>query len=475
MFSESLQVGVISVLYSIGSKPLQIWDQKCQNGHIKVVKDEDLLSQVIEIYGTNITTNYIIAPNQNQTFGLKTPFLHILVKNVNFFIFFQNKNKKKLKKKMKQDFSFEIRILDDKKEKRRFKFSNFQKNTIVKSTIVNAKLKMNDGWNHFVFNIQNINQKSYGTNLKEVTHLIFNANCRLRRVYFTDKLYNPKKEIGGDLRIFLRGKSVYFYILILLEIFNQNKKSLIKKKKRKKNKKNRKKIKKKKKKIDQKKKKIYIFQIILTYHILIQFLFFHIFMYQYFFIYLFQFLFLYIANPFQANSFSHCFDSPSYKIFNLAFLDILSSLRAYFISSSIIFLLYLFLFEASYLTLLSCQLVIRDTLSNFLAYCSDNWYQSFFFIVLQILIIFFFCNYFFILFLKKIIYQLKIYFNISFQLKNTLFFFLLQKKIKKKLQQFFKTNCNNKKYIHQNNYQLFINILKKTAKSIKNKKPYIND
>ena len=49
-----LQGGFLSILYSIGSKPLQIWDKQVQNGHIKRLTDEDIQSSVLEIMGTNV-------------------------------------------------------------------------------------------------------------------------------------------------------------------------------------------------------------------------------------------------------------------------------------------------------------------------------------------------------------------------------------------------------------------------------------
>jgi hypothetical protein len=48
------QGGFLSILYSIGSKPLQIWDKTVQNGHIKRLTDEDIQSSVLEIMGTNV-------------------------------------------------------------------------------------------------------------------------------------------------------------------------------------------------------------------------------------------------------------------------------------------------------------------------------------------------------------------------------------------------------------------------------------
>ena len=40
MFKNTFQSGFLSILYSIGSKPLQIWDKQVRNGHIKRITDQ---------------------------------------------------------------------------------------------------------------------------------------------------------------------------------------------------------------------------------------------------------------------------------------------------------------------------------------------------------------------------------------------------------------------------------------------------
>ena len=40
----------------------QIWDKKVRNGHIKRITDQDIQSSVLEIMGTNVSTNYITCP-----------------------------------------------------------------------------------------------------------------------------------------------------------------------------------------------------------------------------------------------------------------------------------------------------------------------------------------------------------------------------------------------------------------------------
>jgi len=69
MFKNTYQSGFLSILYSIGSKPLQIWEKESKssfnlvhNGHIKRLTDQDIQSSVLEIMGTNVTTAYITCP-----------------------------------------------------------------------------------------------------------------------------------------------------------------------------------------------------------------------------------------------------------------------------------------------------------------------------------------------------------------------------------------------------------------------------
>ncbi|KIZ02673.1 putative UPF0468 protein C16orf80 like protein [Monoraphidium neglectum] len=72
MFKNSYQSGFLSILYSIGSKPLQIWDKEVRNGHIKRLTDPDIQSSVLEIMSSNVSTTYITTPaDPAQTLGIK--------------------------------------------------------------------------------------------------------------------------------------------------------------------------------------------------------------------------------------------------------------------------------------------------------------------------------------------------------------------------------------------------------------------
>ncbi|XP_017347283.1 upf0468 protein c16orf80-like protein isoform X3 [Ictalurus punctatus] len=122
MFKNTFQSGFLSILYSIGSQPLQIWDKKVRNGHIKRITDIDIQSLVLEVEGTNVSTTYITCPaDPKKTLGIKLPFLVMIIKN------------------LKKYFTFEVQI---------------------------------------------------------------HANCRIRRVYFSDRLYS-EDELPAEFKLYL--------------------------------------------------------------------------------------------------------------------------------------------------------------------------------------------------------------------------------------------------------------------------------
>merc|ERR1712216_13411 len=96
-------------------------DKKVRNGHIKRITDQDIQSSVLEVMGTNVSTNYITCPaDPNKTLGIKLPFLVMILKN------------------LKKYFTFEVMVLDDKNIRRRFRASNYQSTTRVKPFICHA-------------------------------------------------------------------------------------------------------------------------------------------------------------------------------------------------------------------------------------------------------------------------------------------------------------------------------------------------
>ncbi|CAN1757141.1 Cilia- and flagella-associated protein 20, partial [Linum perenne] len=181
MFKNTFQSGFLSILYSLGSKPLQIWDKEISDGHVKRPHDEDIQSDVLEIIGSKIQSAYITCPADP---GIKLSFLVILVKN------------------LKKYFTFEIQVLDDKNVRRRFRASNFQAVTRVKPYICTMPLKLDEGWNQIQFNLADFTKRAYGTNYVETLRVQVHANCRLRRIYFADRLYS-EEELPPEFKLYL--------------------------------------------------------------------------------------------------------------------------------------------------------------------------------------------------------------------------------------------------------------------------------
>lgn len=226
MFKNTFQSGFLSILYSIGSKPLQIWDKKVRNGHIKRITDNDIQSLVLEIVGTNVSTTFITCPaDPKKTLGIKLPFLVMIIKNLKKYFTFevQVKCSRTLNWVVWQRLTdpqatirnfhnniytftyivlFGRQVLDDKNVRRRFRASNYQSTTRVKPFICTMPMRLDEGWNQIQFNLSDFTRRAYGTNYVETLRVQIHANCRIRRVYFSDRLYS-EDELPSEFKLFL--------------------------------------------------------------------------------------------------------------------------------------------------------------------------------------------------------------------------------------------------------------------------------
>ena len=176
--------GFLSILYAIGTKPLQNWDFSVKNGHIKRLLDPDIQSPSIEIIGANVDVNYIFTPqDQKKSLGIKMPTIVLLIKHLQKY------------------FEFSVTIIDDKKIERTFKASNFQTLTRVKGNFCSLPMKLEDGWNQVHIKLDDFCKKAFGTNYKETKRVQIHANCRIRRIYFTEFPVNYRK-IPPEYKVF---------------------------------------------------------------------------------------------------------------------------------------------------------------------------------------------------------------------------------------------------------------------------------
>ncbi|KAI1321824.1 Cilia- and flagella-associated protein 20 [Mortierella claussenii] len=153
--------------------------------HVDFIMDETLNSQVLELVSTHLPTTFITTPSlPTRTLGIKLPILVFLIKNLEKY------------------WSFEVTILDDRGEKRRFRASNFQTTTRVKPYITTMPLRMDSGWNQIQLNLADYTKKAYGTSFVETLRITVHANCRIRRIYFSDRLVQ-ESDLPAEFKLYL--------------------------------------------------------------------------------------------------------------------------------------------------------------------------------------------------------------------------------------------------------------------------------
>lgn len=74
--------------------------------------------------------------------------------------------------------------------------------TRVKPYITTMPMRLDSGWNQIVLNLGDYVKRGYGTNYSETCRVTVHANCRIRRIYFTDRLYS-EDELPAEFKLFL--------------------------------------------------------------------------------------------------------------------------------------------------------------------------------------------------------------------------------------------------------------------------------
>ncbi|KAI8053736.1 Cilia/flagella-associated protein 20/WDR90/C3orf67 [Syncephalis plumigaleata] len=106
----------------------------------------------------------------DQSLGIRLPFAILLVKNMNKY------------------FSLELGIRDHRRILRRFRLANYQKEASITNDLCVLPLQLDNGWNQLRVDMPHLIQRAYGGTFNECVYLRVHANCRLRRIYFTNQL-----------------------------------------------------------------------------------------------------------------------------------------------------------------------------------------------------------------------------------------------------------------------------------------------
>lgn len=178
MFRDAYQGSkFFTIFHSIGSKPLSLWKQQIRNGHCKQITDSDLNSTVFELLSMTVTTCFISTPIEPfKSLGIKLRCLTLVIKNLDKY------------------FTFEIEIRDSDNQLRRFQASNFLIRSRFSVFITQMPLRLDSGWNKIEIDLADFTRRAYGTDYVETVRIRVNANVRLRRIYFSDRLYTEDEK-----------------------------------------------------------------------------------------------------------------------------------------------------------------------------------------------------------------------------------------------------------------------------------------
>uniref|UniRef100_K3W9X7 CFA20 domain-containing protein n=1 Tax=Globisporangium ultimum (strain ATCC 200006 / CBS 805.95 / DAOM BR144) TaxID=431595 RepID=K3W9X7_GLOUD len=211
MFAQVYQSGLISLLYSVGNKPLQLWEKQEETPARSVTRvlDDEIQSAVIELSAVeSISKTWVRCPmgatsdsatiesgaaNLEETFDRQAS-LHIRLQHLVLLV-------KPLDAK---DMSIEVHVCDSRKQIRRFRASTFQKATVVHPLMTSVPLTLDAGcWNQLQLDLAKLTREAYGTTYEYTISVQLHANCRVRRVYFAEKVF-PEEQLPVEFRLFKR-------------------------------------------------------------------------------------------------------------------------------------------------------------------------------------------------------------------------------------------------------------------------------
>ncbi|KAF0985979.1 hypothetical protein HZS_4344 [Henneguya salminicola] len=124
--------------------------------------------------------------------GIKMPIFVMIIKNVNRYFSFE----------LKVFRTVNSQVKDDSDTVRHLRASNYEYKTRIHQHICTFPLILESGWNVVTLNIIEILKKIYSSNYVETISVQIHGNCRLRRVYFSDRVYS-EDELTSEFKLFL--------------------------------------------------------------------------------------------------------------------------------------------------------------------------------------------------------------------------------------------------------------------------------
>ncbi|KAJ2746523.1 hypothetical protein GGI20_001298 [Coemansia sp. BCRC 34301] len=183
------QSGILTVLNSASSNPLQLWavaqPASVEGARIAVERDGDIGEDVVVLESTDLATTFITCPGAaSEKLGMKLPYMFMLVKN------------------MDRLFSFEVEALDDRGTVRRLRASNYEAGAMIKNGIGIVPLRLDENsWNYLTFDIALLLEGLFAAGYQETARVTFHASAKLRLVGFADRIV-PEDQLPAELRLY---------------------------------------------------------------------------------------------------------------------------------------------------------------------------------------------------------------------------------------------------------------------------------
>ncbi|KAG6606488.1 cilia- and flagella-associated protein 20 [Phytophthora cinnamomi] len=195
MFAHAYQSGFISLLYSVGPRPLQLCEKHEETpGSVRRVLDEDVQSSVVELSADNLVHTWLRFPSGagEQQEASTAASLHIRLRLLVLVL-----------KNLEQHVSLEVHSADDRGSRRRFRLSTFQKKSAVHPQIALLPLQMDSGWNQLQLDLAELMHSCYNARYAHAISVQLHASCRVRRIYFAEQMF-PEAQLPAEFRLFKR-------------------------------------------------------------------------------------------------------------------------------------------------------------------------------------------------------------------------------------------------------------------------------
>ena len=153
-------------------------------GWIKIINDCEVASPVVASDCLDFLKAFIEFPDSEDKFiGTPYPYLTMQFKN------------------MQKYTGFEIEVRDKSNQTRTFRSTNRQSNIRLLDNMCSLPLKLQDGWNLIVLDLQALCKRVFQTQYKHCLNVRIFGNCRVRRMYFSKELYQ-ERELPQEYKVF---------------------------------------------------------------------------------------------------------------------------------------------------------------------------------------------------------------------------------------------------------------------------------